>query len=380
MGLLSNGDISRMTGFIDTIKDTRSNRTKSYPLNEILFVVLCGILSGQKSWYTITLYAQMNFAWFQKYYRFDNGIASHDTYNRVISLLDKAELERLLLDISCCFTLESGHRRVISFDGKAIARSASISDLQKKISDGGRMCDVTVNAFDHGLGICIGQNSSQIMGKEKQLARDLMERLALKDALITLDAGHASEETAAHIIDQGAAYILCIKDNNSASVAAIEEAFSQTESIISTHQTQEKQRGRKEVRTCCVINAIGKTAMTKKWRNIAQYIQLVRQRTVAGKTSVEKVYYISSSVMQAADYLHYIRQHWGIENKLHWVLDVIFREDASQARIGNAAANLATIRRIACSLLARDTKKSTNVAKILQFCLSGEYRDKILNI
>lgn len=379
MEIITNAEIALLSKEVSKIEDPRRAIITRYPLAEVIFTVLCGMMAGQNSWYLMKLFGELQLNWMREYYPFKHGIASHDTLNRVISLLPPECLEGLLSSISeRKLVIGAINEPTISVDGKGIARSATVKEQQTKHKAGGKTCTLIANAYCHELGICIGQKSDDNMGKEKKLVEALLDTLPIENALVIADAGNLSIAIVKKIRARGADYLLAVKGNNKLSKAYIIDAFAQEEVAIAFNKTEERSRGRVEKRTCWVLPVEQTDWIAKKWAGIQSIAKIERSRITGGKESTETAFYISSKGADAAVMQHKIRQHWGIENKLHWVLDVIMQEDACSSRANYCAANLAALRRLVLAIYKNIPGKISTKGKMLNFVTDAKFRDIVL--
>jgi predicted transposase YbfD/YdcC len=313
--------------------------------------------------------------WIANYVDLSNGIPSIYTFKRVFELLDPCEIESMLRSTMSllCKNMEGG---TISFDGKALRGTASSEKGTKAIH--------LLNAWSHENGICIGHMKVADKSNEITAMPKLMELLDLNGVIITADALNTQKSIVKKAIDLGADYILPVKANHPTLLDDIKLMFEDAHSNefkgfdADDYETLEKSRGRVESRFYYSLDAEG-LPNTNEWEGLTSLGMVVRERTVGDKTSTETEYYICSTEIDARLLEEVTRGHWGIENKLHWELDVTLREDSSRYRAQLGARNLAAIRKITLGALSQDkTLKCGKQNKRLVAASNPEFREEIL--
>ncbi len=334
-----------------SLPDPRVERTRLHKLSDILFITMAAVLSGCDDWNEIELYGESKQEWLSRYLELPNGIPSHDTFNRVFSLLDAEALRQCFLswveEVAC---LTKGE--VVSIDGKRLCSSG----------EEGKRCFIhLLSAWSEANQMMLAEMKVEEKSNEITAIPSLLNVLELKGCIVTLDAMGCQREIAEAIVEKGADYILAVKGNQAFLLDDIKEAFVE-QKPTSEHSTTELGHGRIEKRTCRVIQDTEWVCRKQQWKGLQSLIEITSERTskATGQQGREVRYYISSLLADAASFNRYIRSHWGIENHLHWTLDVVFHEDQSQKRAGHAAENFALITRIALNLLKAD--KSTKLS------------------
>jgi predicted transposase YbfD/YdcC len=277
-----------------------------------------------------------------------NGIPSHDTLGRIFAMLNPKTLEKAFRDwVAAVTTLTAGE--VVAIDGKTLRRS-----FQKA---GSNAFVHMVSAWATGNRMVLGQVKTEEKSNEITAIPRLLEMLQLHGCLVTIDAMGCQKEIAAKIVESKADYMLAVKDNQPTLASTIagmfDEALRDPVFAASQHQTENKGHGRIEVRRCWTINIDAECgAPFDQWTALNGIVRVETQRTLGGKTSLEQRHYITSRCdFSPKDALAASRSHWGIENQLHWVLDVGFREDDCRVRAGYAAENFAVVRHFAVNLI-----------------------------
>jgi predicted transposase YbfD/YdcC len=346
-------------GLMEHFADLEDPRTRcsSHGLLELLLTAIGAILSGADNWVAVSVWGRAKLDWLRQFLPFENGIASHDTFGRVFALLDSAVFQRCFLAWmrSLCGAFEGLQ---IALDGKTIRRSQSAG--QKAIH--------VVSAFSHQLGVTLGQIKTGEKSNEITAIPELLEALLLKGCLVTIDAMGCQKAIATQIVRQNCDYALMVKNNQPTLAAAIEGLFEAADRVdyqgIAHTEADwvEKDHGRIERRRCVVIEDLSSIeAQLQGWSGARTIIRVECERTCAGVTSHERRYYLCSRLGTAAYLGEVVRGHWGVENQLHWSLDVVFGEDQARMRMGNAAENFSVLRRIALNLFRQDKTSKVGV-------------------
>jgi len=370
------------------VQDDRNGDYIHYTLSEIIFLIFCGSLVGCKSYVEICDFGEMRIEWFRKYLSYKKGIPSHDTLNRVMGILDTKQLEKAFSEITKYeITLNEGS--VVSIDGKWISKSATIIEQQTKLKEGGKKAVQMVNVFCKELNACLASVKVGAGKGEICTLDEVFEMLELSACILTMDAGFCYQNVVDKIVSAEADYVLGLKANQKKLFALTKKLFE----FESAEKFEDHVRGhgRIEKRTCKVmqieklgnkINADEKT-MLSEWTELKLLVEVERERkTIAtGKMSKEKSYYIASKELTAKKANEIIRDHWGIENNLHWVLDVVFGEDANTNRTKNSAANFSLIRKLAYNKLKSKPKKAVSInRKMRKGLMNINYLNNILGL
>lgn len=332
-----------MDAFAD-LPDPRSRRCR-YALPEILLVALCAVLCGVEDWETMTLWGNSQLVWLRTILPFAHGIPAPDTFRRVFAVLSPTAFERCFTSWigALCPSLAGQH---VAIDGKTVrgSRSGEWAPLH------------LVSAWCSANGLTLGQVATADKSNEITAIPVLLQALQLQGATVTIDAMGAQHAIARQIVDGGGDYVLAVKDNQPTLAAAIRDWFAaarsgELEHSYWEHTEHDKGHGRLETRICRVSDDVAWLgALGQEWAGLARLAMVESHRTVAGKTSVECRYFISSRRIKAKEMAGLIRAHWGIEKGLHWVLDVSWGEDACRTRERTAARNLALLRKITLNL------------------------------
>ncbi len=333
------------------LPDPRSGPAQRHDLTEMILMALCAVLCGADSWVDVADWAEDHEAWLRRYLVLAHGTPSHDTFGRVFRLLDGKAFEASFR--TWIGGLAGAVAGVVAIDGKTACGS----------KDGHNTALHTISALVTGSGLCLGQEHTRGKGNEIPAIKALLDTLALKGCIVTLDAIGCQTGIAQKILDRGGDYLLAVKDNQSTLADALREFFADGDASgfgslpISRHHAVEKGHGRIETRQALWVTDL--SWMDKKlrehWPRLAGVGMIERQRDIKGAVSTERAFYIGSQgVTSAESFAKAARSHWGIENSLHWVLDVTFREDDCRVRKDHAPHNFAALRKFALALLRQD--------------------------
>jgi predicted transposase YbfD/YdcC len=327
------------------LKDPRVERTREHLLEEILLIAIAAILSGAGGWNEIEQYGKAKQEWLKTFLCLPAGIPSHDTFNRVFQALDPQELEKgFVAWVRSIARLTAGE--VVAIDGKALrgTRKAGAKGIVHLVS-----------AWANSNNLVLAQRKVDDKSNEITAIPKLLQALELSGTVVTIDAMGCQKTIARKIVDKKADYILAVKDNQLLLLDDIRDSFRMLAADTLAEQI-DCGHGRVERRSCAVLGDLSLLDKPSDWAALRTLVRIQAERfhKATGKTERETRYYISSLAPDATRLNQLVRQHWGIENKLHWVLDVAFDEDHSRKRAGHAAQNFSVLNRIALNLLKQD--------------------------
>ncbi len=347
---MDGGRCAGIARFFDDLEDPRVNRTKQHDLTDMIFIAICAVICGADGWVQVELFGNSKLKWFRTFLDLPNGIPSHDTFGRVFSRLDPDQFERCFCRwIQALAQAKPG--RLVALDGKSIRRSLDQAAGQAAIH--------MISAWSQSNQLVLGQVACCAKSNEITTMPALLELLDLRGAVVTADAMHCQRDLAKRIVEAGGDYILQVKDNQPHLHEELKLLFAEGLGDGCQHVPYESAEnldaghGRIETRRCWLVRQT--KWLSDRWAGIQSVACVERTRDVDGKISTELHYYISSLAQTSPEaFLTKTRQHWSVENQLHWVLDVQFREDDRRIRKGYGAENYSRLSRIALNLLKAD--------------------------
>lgn len=364
------------------LEDPRIDRKKLYSLQDIIVIAVCAVICGAENWVDIENFGNARIEWFKKFMELPNGIPSHDTFGRVFGLLQAEAFEACFYDwVQAVNQITKG--QVIAIDGKELRHSFD-SLLGKKAI-------YLVSAWASESRLVLAQRNVDRKTNEITVIPELLETLEIAGCIVTIDAMGCQKEIARTIIEQQGDYILAVKENQGHLHEDIVYLFdlylndTDPQSYVDDYgKTVNKDHGRIEIRECWTLSADFYQESIRnadEWDGLTSLVCVRRERRQGDNVQVEKSYYIASLPPNADRLLRAIRDHWGIENSVHWVLDVVFHEDHSRVRKDHAPQNLAVLRRIALNLLRKETTAKGGLqAKRLQCAWNDQYFLKVLSL
>jgi predicted transposase YbfD/YdcC len=359
------------------IVDPRVAGRSTHDLVEMLVTAVCAMLCGADNFVEIHAWAEARQDWLKRYMKLKHGIASHDTMGRVFGMLDARAVESSFRRwVSGLIpALEAG--TVVAVDGKTSRRSGS--DTCRPLH--------LVSALATGVGVVLGQEATAEKSNEITAIPLLLQTLAIRGAIVTIDAAGTHAPIARVIRDKEADYVLAVKDNQPLLAESIREFFAtgQVNHWANVnhdyYETVEKGHGRIEVRRYYAFGQLDCLAKPEQWPGLTMFGVVQSERTLKGKTSTEDRLYIGSIPAQARKLAHAVRSHWEVENRLHWCLDVCLNDDQARARVNNSAQNLATVRRMVLNIFRLDKSRKGGIkTRRLVASTSDSYRALLLGL
>ena len=361
------------------LADPRVDRTKHHRLLDIVAIALCAVICGAETWVDIEAFGRAKRDWLRTFLALPRGIPSHDTFGRVFAALDPDQFEQGFRSwVQAIARLTAGE--VVAIDGKTLRRSHDRPNGKEALA--------LVSAWASQNRLVLGQAAVAEGSNGITAIPALLRLLALTGCIVTIDAIGCQTAIAAEIVRQEADYVLALKDNQAGLRQAVETLFAEGRAsgfaglAHATHRTVEKDHGRLERRRVLTVSdpeVIAYLNEAGAWPGLRSVGMVEAERRIGATTRRETRYYISSLGGDARGFGEAVRGHWGIENSLHWVLDIAFREDESRVRRGAADQNLAVLRRLALNLLRQETTAKVGVkAKRLKAGWGEAYLRRVL--
>jgi predicted transposase YbfD/YdcC len=362
-----------------TLTDPRVERSKDHLLVDIITIALCGVICGAEGWVAIETFGREKVTWLRTVLALPGGIPSHDTFGRVFARIDPEEVRRCFLS----WVRAGVGDQVVAIDGKTLRRSHD--------RGAGKEALHLVSAWATASGLVVGQVATDAKSNEITAIPVLLKLLALEGATVTIDAMGCQTAIASQIVEQRADYVLALKDNHEQLHDRVTRAFADADAAAGTtlplgdlpaDTTTDKGHGRLEQRRCRAIGDPDYLAYIDPdhaWPSLQSVVCIESTRRIGETVSVEARHYLSSLPPDAARLARAIRSHWGIENRLHWVLDVTFHEDDCRVRVGHAPENFAILRHFALNVLRQDRSTRGSVpTKRFRAALNDRYLRSLL--
>jgi predicted transposase YbfD/YdcC len=350
---------------------------KRHQLIDIIVIAICAVICGADNWPAVEEYGKAKRKWFERFLELPHGIPTYDTFRRVFAALDAEQFQsHFMAWIRAVYQVTQG--QVVPIDGKKLRRSHDRA--------AGKAAIHMVSAWAVENSLVLGQVKVDDKSNEITAIPQLLDLLEISGCIVTIDAMGCQKAITHKIIDRGADYVLALKGNQSGLLDDVQELFTyaqETEFVDCDYcRTVEKNHGRLEIRECWTTSSSEYMVYLRDrsaWANLHTIVMIKRERRFGDKVETETQYYISSLMTSAQHILNVVRGHWSIENQLHWVLDIAFREDECRLRKGNGAQNFGLLRHIALNLLKQEnTCKRGIKTKRLKAGWDMDYLRKVL--
>ena len=353
----------------EDLDDPRTGNAALHDLYELLMIALCTVLCGGQTAVDMHIFVREKEGFLRSFLKLENGLPSHDTFSRLFRRLDPVQFR-------ACFQRFMAHfsqniRGVIAIDGKVLRRSFDKASGKSPLH--------MVSAWGSELRLVLAQIATDAKSNEITAVPKLLEMLSLKGCIVTVDALNCQRPIAQQIVDQGGDYVLALKGNQGTLhddvVRYLDDPASKT---IAAEPVVEGDHGRIETRTATVSTDIGWLMQTHQWPGLKAIGKVERSREMAGKTTFETAYYLLSAPLSPERLNEVAREHWGVENQLHWRLDVVMNEDQDRTRLGNGPHNLAVLRHMALNIFQKNGEKGSLRGKIKRAAWNEAYLTKLL--
>ena len=357
---------------LQKLKETRSHINQVYPVIEVAFLVISAMICGQNKWTEIKEFGEGNIDWLRQYLPYENGIP---TRHNIAAIMRTIVPETLLSALIGWVNLhrENNGTSIISIDGKVVKGAKASKDAHPLFM---------VAAYEIEQGLVLTHQACEGKGKEITTIKEMLRSLNIEQCLLTADALHCQVETIKQVINQGGHLLVQVKKNQKNLYSEVDAQFqsywalSEKEQI--SHHTDERKHGRHDVRDTYVLPANFSDKIREKWSDVRSIIAVVRDRSINGKGSYTTSYYICTDLLNINMAAKATRSHWHIENKHHWSLDVIFKEDEQQIYAGDSALNMVCCRRFVQNIFRLHPEKISVPRKMSKAIWDPKYRADVL--
>ena len=352
----------------EELEDPRTGNAKRHLLHEVLMIALCTVLCGGETCADMALFGRAKRDFLQDFLTLPHGIPSHDTFSRIFRLLDPARFHAWFIGFMERFA--EGCQGVVAIDGKTMRRSFDRAAAASPLH--------LVSAWAVDARLCLGQLAVGDKSNEIIAVPKLLELLSLKGRVVTSDAMNCRRKIAQQVIDQGGDYVLALKGNQETLHDDVRRFLDDPATALASATNIDKGHGRIETRTAALTSDIAWLQENHRWPGLKAVGKITASREINGKTTVETRCYLLSQAFPPERFNTVVRSHWGIENGLHWVLDVVMDEDQARNRKDHGPQNLALLRKLALNLAKRDPSKGSMRGKLKQAGWDNAFLTQIL--
>lgn len=364
-------DSRPLLDYFGELDDPRSGNATRHLLSDILMIAICAITAGAEAWTEVERFGQAKRAWFEGFLALPGGIPSHDTFGRFFAALDPVAFREAFRRWTASVNRHT-LGEVIALDGKTSRGSANAAVGQQALH--------LVSAWAATNRLVLAQVPTETHSNEITALPGLLRLLYVRGCVVTIDAAGCQRSIAKQICQQGGDYVLALKANHPTLHQDVVGYFSEAPASLAYAQESDGGHGRVEVRRCWASSDVAWLERASEWAGLRTVAMVEAERHVGEAVTRQRRYYLSSLEADATRLLKVVRTHWEVENKLHWVLDVVYREDQSQVRSGHAAENLSTLRRWTMNLLRQDTTRDSLKGKRQRAGWDNAYLTRLFSI
>lgn len=346
--------MERFIECFEELEDPRTGNAKRHTLADILFLAICTFLCGGETCADMALFGRAKADFLKEFMDLRNGIPSHDTFSRVFRLLDPVQFTACFVEFMRRFA--EGMQGVVAIDGKTMRRSYDRASGQSPLH--------LVSAWACEQRLVLGQVAVDGKSNEIKAVPQLLNMLSLSGTIVTGDAMNCQRQIAEQIQEQGGDYVLALKGNQGTLHADVKQFLDDPETTVETSPHVDGGHGRIEERNAAISSDIAWLQEAHEWPGLAAVGKITSIREINGKTSTETRYYLLSTCLSAPRFAEVVRQHWGIENTLHWSLDVVMNEDQARNRKDHGPENLSLLRKFALNLAKLEPSKGSMRGKL----------------
>lgn len=368
-------DTLSLLACFDQLDDPRSGNATRHVLSDILTIAICAITAGAEAWTDVERFGEAKRAWFEGFLALPGGIPSHDTFGRVFAALDPEAFQRIFRQWTASVS-EHIDGEVIALDGKTARASANAATGQPALH--------LVSAWAATNRLVLAQVPTDAHSNEITALPALLRLLYVHGCIVTIDAAGCQRAIAEQIRGQGGDYVLALKGNHPTLHQDVVNYFTEAPAAplasLAYAEDTDGGHGRVEVRRCWASSDVAWLERASEWADLRTITMVEAERHIGEQITRMRRYYLSSLEADASRLLEVVRTHWEVENKVHWVLDVVYREDQSVVRSGHGAENLSTLRRLAMNVLRQDTTRDSLKGKRQRAGWDNDYLARLLHI
>jgi predicted transposase YbfD/YdcC len=361
--------LDQFVACFEGLDDPRTGNAGLHNFHELLMIALCAVLCGGQGATHMAAFAVAKEPFLRGFLKLENGLPSHDTFSRLFRLLDPAQFRAAFQRFMAKFSATDPG--IVAVDGKALRRSFDRASGQSALH--------MVSAWGCEQRLVLGQIATDAKSNEITAVPKLLEMLSLKGTIVTTDALNCQRAIAQQIVDQRGDYALALKGNQGTLHDDVSRFLDDPNSKVSrTAAAVDGDHGRIETRTAMVSTDIDWLQEDHQWPGLVAIGKVDRIRETATKTTTETAYYLLSTALSAERFNEVVRSHWGVENRLHWRLDVVMNEDQDRTRLGNGPHNIAVLRHMALNVMQKETTKGSLRGKFMRAGWDERYLARLL--